>query len=455
MAAQFDALDLSPPILKTIEKQGYSEPTEIQSEAIPHLMQGKDLIGIAQTGGGKTAAFTIPLLEKLSAENMRPSPRKPRAVILAPTRELANQISETVKLFCRGLRLYQTVIYGGAPFRPQMNALNRGVDILVATPGRLLDHIERGNVKFDECTTFILDEADRMLDMGFIDDVRKIALMLDSNHQTIMFSATMSPPIRRLANEILKKPVSVEIAKEITVAETIDHRLLFVAKNNKRALLKKILNEDDIKRVLIFTRTKADADHLVTFLEASDFKTAAIHGDKAQRVRERTLLSFKRGKFDILVATDVAARGIDVKDITHVINFSLPLEAENYVHRVGRTGRAGQTGVAISFCDAGERALLKEIERFIQMSVRLDKDHPYHLEIHDKKAIAGAKHRKGNNFRKGGAKGKNGNNFFKATKKAGAGKPKSPFVTRRQSKAGPSKSSGSNTGNQPLMRKTG
>lgn len=454
MTAQFDALGLIKPILQTIERQGYTEPTAIQAEAIPHLMNGKDLIGIAQTGGGKTAAFAIPLIEKLLKENIRPSPRTPRAIILAPTRELANQISETVKIFCRGLRLYQTVIYGGAPFRPQMNALNRGVDILVATPGRLLDHIERGNVKFGDCTTFILDEADRMLDMGFIDDVRKIALMLDSGHQTVMFSATMSPPIRKLANDILKKPISVEIAKEVTVAKTIDHRVLFVAKNNKRKLLQQILSDEDVKRVLIFTRTKVDADHLVTFLEATGLKVFAIHGDKAQRVRERTLLNFKRGKFDILVATDVAARGIDVKDITHVINFSLPLDAENYVHRIGRTGRAGQTGVAISFCDAGERALLKDIEAFIQMSVRLDKDHPFHLEIHEKKPMVSAKHRKGNSFRNGG-RGKAGSNFFKASKKSESGKTKSPHVKRRQAKSGAGKGKSPSTGGQPLMRKTG
>ncbi len=450
MSVSFETFNLAPPLLKTIESLGYSEPTAIQSAAIPDLMDGKDLMGIAQTGGGKTAAFVIPLLEKLMAENIRPSPRHPRAIILAPTRELAGQISESVRIFCRGLRLYQTVIYGGAPFRPQMNALNRGVDILIATPGRLLDHIERGNIKFDQCSTFILDEADRMLDMGFIDDVRKIAVMLDSSHQSIMFSATMSLPIRKLANQILNKPINIEISKELTVAPSIDHKVLFVAKNNKRKLLKQILAKDEVKRVLIFTRTKIDADHLTTFIEGCGFSSLAIHGDKVQRVREKTLAAFKRGKFDILVATDVAARGLDVKDISHVINFALPLDAENYVHRIGRTGRAGASGIAISFCDAGEFQLLKDIENFIKSSIEIDRDHSFHVEPRNigtgkNSKSKNPKHHKGNSAFSN--KNKNSKKFASKSKKAA----KSPYITRRKTSSG--NKSAKNTGGQPLMRK--
>ncbi|MAZ02787.1 MAG: DEAD/DEAH box helicase [Sneathiella sp.] len=376
---EFTELNLVGPLLRAIEKQGFSEPTQIQSRAIPALMDGADLMGVAETGGGKTAAFVLPLLQRLQHERRKPKPNKPTAVILAPTRELAMQIGLCIRVFTRGMKLFHTVVYGGAPYGPQLQQLSRGVDILVATPGRLLDHMKRGTVQLDNVETIILDEADRMLDMGFIEDVTFITDKLPEEHQTVMFSATMSPAIRKLSEKLLTNPEFVEIARKTAVAEGVDHSVLMVRGHDKKDLLMHLLADPAKERVIVFVRTKATADTLATEIETAveGIKTAAIHGDLNQRARERTLRSFKNGRFSVLVATDVAARGIDVNAITHVINYDLPMEAENYIHRVGRTGRAGATGIAISICEPRERNLLRNIEQIIKQKVRIDEDHPF------------------------------------------------------------------------------
>lgn len=376
---EFTELNLVGPLLRAIDKQGFTEPTPIQKRTIPALMDGRDLMGIAETGGGKTAAFVLPLLQRLQHDRRKPKANKPTAVILAPTRELAHQIGLCIRVFTRGMKLFHTVVYGGAPYGPQIQQLVRGVDILVATPGRLLDHMKRGTVQLDNVETFILDEADRMLDMGFIDDVTLISDKLPEAHQTVMFSATMSPGIRKLSEKLLNEPEYVEVKQKTAVAEGIDHSVLMVRAHDKKDLLMHLLALGDKERVLVFVRTKATCDVLANEIEAEveGIKTAAIHGDLHQRARERTLRSFKNGRFSVLVATDVAARGIDVSGITHVINYDLPMEAENYIHRVGRTGRAGATGTAISICEPRERNLLRNIEQILKQKVRIDEDHPF------------------------------------------------------------------------------
>ena len=376
---EFTELNLVGPLLRAIDKQGFTAPTQIQMQSIPALMDGRDLMGIAETGGGKTAAFVLPLLQRLQHERRKPKPNKPTAVILAPTRELAHQIGLCIRVFTRGMKLFHTVVYGGAPYGPQLQQLSRGVDILIATPGRMMDHMKRGTVQLDNVETFILDEADRMLDMGFIEDVTFIAEKLPEAHQTVMFSATMSAAIRKLSEKLLTEPEFVQVKQKTAVAETIDHSVLMVRGHDKKDLLMHLLGLGDKERVLVFVRTKATCDILAQEIEeqVEDIKTAAIHGDMHQRARERTLRSFKNGRFSVLVATDVAARGIDVNGITHVINYDLPMEAENYVHRVGRTGRAGASGIAISICEPRERNLLRNIEQTIKQKVRIDEDHPF------------------------------------------------------------------------------
>ena len=379
--ATFDTLGLSDDLLRVVQAQGFTEPTPIQSKAIPMLLEGRDLKGVAQTGGGKTAAFVLPLLHRLTADKQATKPGMANALILAPTRELANQIGECIRQFSKGQRLFHTVLFGGSPFFPQMKALQRGVHIVVATPGRMMDHIRRGNLKLDDVQTFILDEADRMLDMGFIDEVKEVAASLPKDHQTIMFSATMNNGIRSLADKLLNNPVQVEAAKESTVASTIDHRVLCVDYRNKKELLLHLVKDDAAKRVLVFSRTKSMADTLSNDLRDAGHRVDSIHGDREQRIRQKVLQKFRRGFIDILVATDVAARGIDVPDITHVINYDMPLEAESYVHRIGRTGRAGTNGIALSLCETKEGNLLRNVERTIRQPVPIEKDHPFHAEL--------------------------------------------------------------------------
>ena len=374
----FSGLDLAQPILRAIADEGYTTPTPIQGKSIPPLLDERDLLGVAQTGTGKTAAFALPLLHHLAKDPRKIHRRAPRALILAPTRELTSQIGDSLGAYGRHLRLHSAVIFGGTPIRPQIQALARGVHALVATPGRLLDLMNQGHLRLDAVEVFVLDEADRMLDMGFIHDVRRIVQALPARRQTAMFSATMPKSVAGLANGLLCDPVRVEATPAATTAEKVEQRVLFLAKDKKRALLGELLADQDLKRVLIFTRTKHGADRVARHLHQGGVRADAIHGNKAQNARARALKGFRSGSIRALVATDIAARGIDVEGVTHVINFELPNDPESYVHRIGRTARAGATGIAISFCDHDERAYLRDIERIIGQRVPVITDHPYH-----------------------------------------------------------------------------
>jgi ATP-dependent RNA helicase RhlE len=373
----FQDLKLIDPLLRAVHAEGYTQPTPIQVQAIPHVLQGKDIIGCAQTGTGKTAAFALPILQRLMARN--DSPRKViRALVLSPTRELATQIGDSFAAYGRHTHLKHTVIFGGVGQNPQIQAIRRGVDILVATPGRLLDLMNQKVVRLDTVEIFVLDEADRMLDMGFIHDVRKVVSSLPTQRQTLLFSATMPQDIQDLAASILTDPVHVEVTPQATTVEKIIQSMFFVEKKDKRALLEYILEDSSMTRVLVFTRTKHGANKLAQQLEWVGVRADAIHGNKSQSAREQALASFKSGRIRVLVATDIAARGIDVDDVTHVINYDLPNEPESYVHRIGRTARAGASGIAYSFCDLEEREYLQDIERLIRQHVPVVQEHPYH-----------------------------------------------------------------------------
>ncbi|MFQ5534899.1 MAG: DEAD/DEAH box helicase [Sphingomonadales bacterium] len=374
----FAGLELAQPILRAISDEGYTTATPIQDKSIPPLLEGRDLLGVAQTGTGKTAAFALPLLHRLAKNAGKPHRRQPRALILAPTRELAGQIGDSLRSYGRHLRLRSAVVFGGTSIRPQIKALARGIHVLVATPGRLLDLMNQGHLRLGAVEVFTLDEADRMLDMGFIPDVKRIAAALPERRQTVLFSATMPKSVQRLADTLLNDPVRVEVAPAATTAEKVEQRVLFVPKDKKRALIGELLNDKDYERVLVFTRTKHGADRVAKHLHQSGIRSDAIHGNKAQNARQRALRDFRSGRIRALVATDIASRGIDVEGVTHVINFELPDEPESYVHRIGRTARAGAAGVAISFCDHGERATLRVIEKTIRQSVPVIEDHPYH-----------------------------------------------------------------------------
>ena len=373
----FNDLNLIAPILKALETEGYTQPTPIQEQAIPILLQGKDLLGCAQTGTGKTAAFAIPILQALHAQHAERAPKVIKTLILTPTRELAIQIGESFAAYGRHLHSRHTVIFGGVPQGSQVQALRNGVDILIATPGRLLDLMSQGYISFKDISIFVLDEADRMLDMGFIHDVKKVVAKLPAKRQTLFFSATMPPEIQKLANTILVNPEKVEVTPASTTAETVVQSVYFVDKKDKRQLLNFVLKNLEIKRVLVFTRTKHGADKVVKDLEKVDIKAAAIHGNKSQNARQRALTDFKESKIRVLVATDIAARGIDVDLLSHVINYEIPEVPETYVHRIGRTGRAGASGIAMSFCDGEERADWKNIEKLIAMKIPVIQDHPY------------------------------------------------------------------------------
>ncbi len=402
----FSGLGLIGPILKAVEAEGYTAATPIQAKSIPALLEGRDLLGIAQTGTGKTAAFSLPLLQRLDGKG-KPTAGKPRALILAPTRELAVQIADCIRTYGKNLRVRHTVVFGGSPINRQIHTLKGNIDILVATPGRLMDLMNRGCVRLDEVETFILDEADRMLDMGFINDVKKIAQKLPKERQTLLFSATMPRTLNTLIGGLLNDPVHVEVAPESTTAERVDQRVLFVSKDKKQTLLRELLDNEEaaIDRVLVFTRTKHGADRVARNLERSGVSADAIHGNKAQNARQRALNSFRSGNTRVLVATDIAARGIDVDGVTHVINFDLPNDPENYVHRIGRTARAGASGMAISFCDADERAYLRDIEKAIRQSVYVDDAHPYHSA-----AIASSPTGKSKGDKRNGSSKKKSNN---------------------------------------------
>lgn len=366
---KFTDLKLKSQILTNVEKAGYSAPTPIQAESIPSLLEGGDLLGIAQTGTGKTAAFTLPMLERLSPRDFSLTPCAPRALILAPTRELASQIKESLDKYGEGLKLKYAVIFGGVGQSAQVNALRGGLDILVATPGRLLDLMNQGHCKLNLVEIFVLDEADRMLDMGFINDIRKILPKLPAKKQTLLFSATMPKEIAELASKILHQPKRVEVTPQSTTVEKIEQRIIHCKKADKYQLLRKIISEESTNLTLVFTRTKHGANKVVDYLNHYQIPCAAIHGNKSQTARETALENFKLGKIKVLVATDIASRGIDVKGVTHVINYDLPMEPEAYVHRIGRTARAGEEGDAISFCDETERDTLRKIEKIIGLKL--------------------------------------------------------------------------------------
>lgn len=376
--SDFKSLNLLPSIFKAVSSKGYTNPTPIQAQAIPHLLNGNDLLGIAQTGTGKTAAFSLPIINRLGLTPVKTKPGRVRVLILTPTRELASQIDENIRTYSKGLQIKSSVIFGGVAKRPQIMAIQKGIDILVATPGRLLDLMNDGQVRYDQLEVFVLDEADRMLDMGFIRDIKKIITKLPKQRQTLLFSATMPDSIAKLANSLLRNPKRVEVTPQATTVEKIDQKINFVHKSNKNKLLQSILENKEIKCALVFTRTKHGANNVVKHLESVSIKSAAIHGNKSQSARERALGSFREGSLRVLVATDIASRGIDVDHVTHVINFDLPMEAESYVHRIGRTARAGREGVAISFCDDNEFKLLREIEKFIKLKVPVDEGHAFH-----------------------------------------------------------------------------
>ena len=377
---QFKELNIIPDILKALEKEEYSVPTPIQEEAIPIVLSGRDMLGCAQTGTGKTAAFAIPTLQLLSNEKGNNSKaRNIRALILTPTRELAMQIYESFSSYGKYTRLKSCVIFGGVSQKPQEENLKKGVDILVATPGRLIDLMNQKQVDLQHIKILILDEADRMLDMGFIKDVKKITAKTPDKKQTLLFSATMPADIEKLSKNLLKNPAKVEITPVSSTVDAIEQYLYYVDKNNKRNLLTYILNDKSITSALVFSRTKHGADKIVRYLSKNDVTARAIHGDKSQGARQRALNDFKNKKLRVLVATDIAARGIDIDELSHVINFDLPEVAETYVHRIGRTGRAGLAGVAISFCDFDGKEYLANIENLIEKKLIEIKDHPYPL----------------------------------------------------------------------------
>jgi ATP-dependent RNA helicase RhlE len=365
----FSDLRLSPPILRAVEQEGYSTPTPIQEQAIPHVLAGRDVLGCAQTGTGKTAAFALPILHRLSiapVDKARRGPQPPRALVLSPTRELAAQIGQSFAAYGSETSLAHTVIYGGVSQLHQERALARGADIVVATPGRLIDLMEQRLVDLSNIQILVLDEADRMLDMGFIHPIRRIAAATPAaSRQTLLFSATMPKPIVQLAQALLRDPVRVAVSPVSSAAPAIEQAVYMVGRAAKQSLLEHLLNDGQITRAVVFTRTKHGADRVGRRLARAGILSETIHGDKAQNQRRRALDRFKAGRARILVATDVAARGLDVDDITHVFNFDLPVEPEAYIHRIGRTGRAGATGIAISFCDSQEREQLRDIERLL------------------------------------------------------------------------------------------
>lgn len=374
----FNNLQLIEPVLQALSKEGYTTPTPIQQKSIPVILERKDLLGCAQTGTGKTAAFTLPVLQLLHQDQQEH--KGIRALVLTPTRELAIQIGESITAYGRFLNIRHHVIFGGVPQNSQVQAIKRGVDILVATPGRLLDLMQQRIVHLNDIRYFILDEADRMLDMGFIQDVRRVIEKLPEKRQTLFFSATMPMEIQQLANMLLRNPVKVEVTPVSSTVEIIQQSVYFTEKQHKKSLLIHLLEDQSIETVLVFTQMKHAADKLALQLNKAGIRTEAIHGNKTQGARQRALENFKTRKTRVLVATDIAARGIDIEDLTHVVNYELPNIPETYVHRIGRTGRAGASGTAISFCDWGEKTFLTDIQKLIKKTIPIVKGHPFDVE---------------------------------------------------------------------------
>lgn len=396
------------PLQRAITKEGYTTPTPIQEQAIPPVMDGRDVFGCAQTGTGKTAAFTLPILQNLSQQGGRPDSKRPRCLIVTPTRELAAQIGDSIRNYGRFLKLSHTVIFGGVGQNPQVKAMRRGVDIVVATPGRLIDLMGQGEVDLSAVEIFVLDEADRMLDMGFQPDLKKIRHQLPNKRQSLLFSATMPKEVRELAQSLVQNPVEVTITPDEPVVKRIDQRVLFVDERDKQALLSDLLDGGLVDKAIVFTERKHCANKVCRKLNAAGITAVPIHGNKSQSARTRALDGFRRGSTRVLVATDVAARGIDVDGITHVINFNLPNVAETYVHRIGRTARAGTDGMALSFCSAEERGCLHDIEKLLREAVPVDNEHGFHSDSAQNANLSNKPRQGGGGGRRG--RGKGGNN---------------------------------------------
>jgi ATP-dependent RNA helicase RhlE len=381
-AGTFAGLALAEPLLRALNEKNYTEPSPIQAQAIPYLLQGRDLIGVAQTGTGKTAAFALPILQRLAASPAPVTPKRPRALILAPTRELAAQIAQSFGAYGKFLRLSHAAVFGGVSLSPQIRALQRGVDVLIATPGRLQDLERQKHVSLDRVEIFVLDEADRMLDLGFVHEIKRIISKLPPRRQSLLFSATMPPAIQELASSLVHNPARVEVTPVSSTAERIEQQIAFVDRHDKNKLLAHLIGQHASGLVLVFVRMKHMANKLVDQLAKDGILADAIHGNKSQGARQRALENFRSGHRRVLVATDIAARGIDVKGIALVVNYDLPEEPESYVHRIGRTARAGMDGKAIAFCDSSERNLLRAVERLIRQPIPVLKGHPFEASGH-------------------------------------------------------------------------
>jgi ATP-dependent RNA helicase RhlE len=443
MTISFADLPIIDPLLRVLHREGYEYPTPIQAASIPILVEGRDLLGCAQTGTGKTAAFAIPIIQLLQAKGRKAVASEPRALVLVPTRELAVQVYESFETYGGPLKLKYTAIFGGVSQGKQVRAVEHGVHVLIATPGRLLDLMDQGHLRLDRLQFLVLDEADRMLDMGFLPAIKRIIKELPTVRQSIFLSATMPPPIEDLAKQLLTDPATVMIAPPSTTAQRVEQRVLFVAKDNKRRLLEHLLQEPELSKVLVFTRTKHGADRLAKQMKTAKLAIDAIHGNKSQAARQRVLGEFRSGKLRVLVATDVAARGIDVDGISHVVNFDIPNEPDSYVHRIGRTARAGESGLSYSFCDSEELVDLKAIEKEIQQKIPIKNDHPFHLEINVDDSRRGPK--RANNRP---AQPRPPHDRHPRRKKAGG----RPQTSRTDSKA-PASSTPSNTSSGEVSRK--
>ncbi len=463
----FDQLDLVEPLLQSLKDENYSKPTPIQEAAIPLVLDGHDILGCAQTGTGKTAAFAIPIIQNLfvnreaNSESARPGDKKGqvKTLVVTPTRELAIQIGESFSKYGSKTKLKHSVIFGGVKQKAQVKDLSRGLDILVATPGRLLDLIGQGFVDLSRVEIFVLDEADRMLDMGFIRDINKIIKLIPAKRQSLFFSATMPKDVAKLADGILSEPKKIEIKPASTTADLVDDKLFFTDRPNKKSLLLKLFKEENMKRVIVFTRTKHGANRLARQLSSSNIEAEAIHGNKSQSTRQRTLKKFSSGEIGVLVATDIVARGIDVEGITHVVNFDLPSEAESYVHRIGRTARAGSSGVAFSFCDKTELDLLLDIEKILNRGIAVLEDHPFHSEsallkfkeLKERKSQSRSSRPRGN--RSGGGRGqRSGGRRGAAGQGASSGGPGEKSNSGNTRSGKPTKKNSSNNSKAPKSR---
>ncbi|NHN84912.1 DEAD/DEAH box helicase [Acetobacter musti] len=409
----FADLKLAEPLLRALNEEGYTTPTPIQAQSIPYLLHGRDLLGLAQTGTGKTAAFALPILQHILTHRHAPTPKGARVLVLAPTRELASQIDASFKAYARHMKFSHAVIFGGVGQGRQVEAMRRGVDVLVAAPGRLLDLMGQGHIDLHSLEILVLDEADRMLDMGFVRDIRRIVAALPRERQTLLFSATMPRSISELANSLLRDPATVEVTPPSSTVDRIRQAVMFVEQDKKKDALLLLMNSPKVARAVVFTLMKHEANKVSEFLNKNDISAEAIHGNKSQGARERAMSGFRSGSVKVLVATDIAARGIDVDDVSHVFNYDLPNVPESYVHRIGRTARAGREGWAVSFCDPEQRAWLRDIEKTIGKNVPVVRDHPYHSDAAENSTmrppvLGGGGRGRGGPPRNGGRHGRSG-----------------------------------------------